>query len=202
GVNWLDPVQGYAAYIDLDSWIDYHVLEVLSGNVDAMVLSTYFHKPRQGKIVFGPHWDFDRALGSTDGRDFKPRNWITGPFFTGWWARLFRDPDAWQKWIDRYQELRSSLFSLSHIHGLIDSLAGEVRQAQPRERQKWHVTLRGGSYQSEVNLMKDWLSNRLDFIDRQLVDKPTLSAPGGRVTAGAVLTLTVPNNATVFFTLD
>ena len=109
GANWVDPKLGYAAYFDVDAAIDFHVVEVLSGNVDALVLSTYFHKPRNGKIVFGPHWDFDRALGSTDGRDTNPRIWNTGPFFGSvWWTRLFRDPDFWQKWIDRYQELRRS----------------------------------------------------------------------------------------------
>jgi hypothetical protein len=89
------------------------VLEVLSGNVDALVLSTYFHKPRHGKIVFGPHWDFDRALGSTDGRDSNPRTWNTGPFFTGggWWNKLFRDRDFWQKWVDRWQKARPEHFS-------------------------------------------------------------------------------------------
>ncbi len=202
GANWLHPVQGYRAYVDVDGWIDFHVLEVLTGNVDALVLSTYFHKPRQGKIVFGPHWDFDRALGSTDGRDANPRRWTTGPFFTGWWSRLFRDPDFWQKWIDRYQELRGSYFSLAHINRLIDQLADEVRQAQPRERQKWRVAPRGGTYQSEVNLMKNWLSNRLDFIDKQLVPKPRLGAEGGRVTPGFVLSLSGPTNATVYYTLD
>ncbi|HTL17895.1 MAG TPA: CotH kinase family protein, partial [Patescibacteria group bacterium] len=62
--SWKDPVEGYRAYIDVDSWIDFHVLEVLSGNVDIFHFSTFFYKPRGGKITYGPHWDFDRALGS------------------------------------------------------------------------------------------------------------------------------------------
>lgn len=106
-VQWRDPLAGYPAYIEVDNWIDFHVLEVLSGNVDALVLSTYFHKPRQGKIQFGPHWDFDRALGSTDGRDNNPRTWNTGPFFgSAWWSKVFTDKDFWQKWVDRWQDLR------------------------------------------------------------------------------------------------
>ncbi|HRZ58178.1 MAG TPA: CotH kinase family protein, partial [Candidatus Paceibacterota bacterium] len=99
--NWLDPHLGYRAYIDVDAAIDYHVLEVLSGNVDALVLSAYLHKPRNGRITFGPHWDFDRALGSTDGRDSNPRLWATGPFFSAaWWNRMFTDKDFWQRWVD------------------------------------------------------------------------------------------------------
>lgn len=202
GPRWLDPVEGYAAYIDVDAWIDFHVVEVLSGNVDAIVLSTYFHKPRHGKIVFGPHWDFDRALGSTDGRDANPRNWTTGPFFNGWWNRLCRDPDFWQKWIDRYQELRASHFARTNLNALIDRLANEVRQAQPRERLKWRVPLRGGTYQSEVDRMKNWLSNRTDFIDRQLVQPPRLDPATGSVADGFQLTLSGPTNATIYYTSD
>jgi hypothetical protein len=203
GGNWKDRAVGYRAYLDVDAAIDFHVLEVLSGNVDAMVLSTYFHKPRNGKIVFGPHWDFDRALGSTDERDANPRYWNTGQFFGGaWWPRLFTDSDFWQLWVDRWQDLRRTHFSLTNLHGLIDRLCDEVREAQPREYQKWGLQPRGGSYQSEIDLMKKWLSNRVDFIDAQLVQPPRLSRDGGHVAPGFLLALTALTNATVYYTLD
>lgn len=201
--NWTDLERGYRAYFDVEAGVDFHVLEVLSGNVDAMVLSTYLHKPRNSKITFGPHWDFDRALGSTDGRDQNPRQWNTGPFFgSGWWPKMFRDPDFWQAWIDRYQEWRETYLSRNYMNALIDRLADEVRQAQPRERKRWKVQLRGGSYQSEVDRMKNWLSNRVDYIDQQLAQPPGLSAAGGFVAPGSVVSILVPTNATVYYTLD
>ena len=206
GANWKDPVLGYRAYLDVDAAIDFHVLEVLSGNVDAMVLSTYFHKPRNGKITFGPHWDFDRALGSTDQRDADPRVWNTGQFFGGeWWPRLFSDSDFWQRWVDRWQDLRRNHFALTNLNGLIDRLCNEVREAQPREYRQWGLQPRGGSYQSEIDHMKDWLSNRIDFIDEQLVQPPSLSRAGGRVTPGFLLTLAAParsTNTTIYYTLN
>jgi hypothetical protein len=203
GPKWKDPVEGYRAFIDVDAWIDYHVLEVLSGNVDSLALSTHFHKPRDGKLVFGPHWDFDRALGSTDGRDDNPRHWNTGPFFgTAWWSRLFSDVDFWQLWVDRWQELRLTHFSSDNLNDLIDQLTDEVREAQPRQVKRWGLHPRGGSYQSEINIMKGWLSNRVDFIDHQLVQPPHLSQPGGRVAPGFLLTLSGPTNATVYYTLN
>jgi hypothetical protein len=206
GANWKDPATGYRAYLDVDAAIDFHVLEVLSGNVDAMVLSTYFHKPRGGKIVCGPHWDFDRALGSTDGRDANPRQWDTGPFFGGeWWPRLFSDVDFWQHWVDRWQELRGTHFALTNLNGLIDRLASEVREPQPRQYQKWGFSPRGGSYQSELDLMKSWLSSRVDFIDGQLTPLPRLSRAGGRVSRDFRLTLSTPDsstNTTLYYTLD
>ena len=203
GNHWKDPILGYRAYFDVSAAIDFHVLEVLSGNVDSMALSTYFHKPRDGKITFGPHWDFDRALGSTDGRDADPRNWNTGPFFGyGWWPRLFSDPDFWQLWVDRWQELHGTYFSQTHINGLIDRLTDELREAQPREVKRWGLQPRGGSYQSEINHMKNWLSNRVDFIDRQLTQPPRLSRDAGPGGVSRLLTLTANTNATIYYTLD
>lgn len=205
GTNYTDPVLGYAPYIDLEQWIDYHILELLSANVDTMVLSCYFHKPRNGRITYGPHWDFDRALGSTDGRDVNPRLWLNAGYFTGWYSRVLRDKYAWQKWADRWQELRTTHLSNTNINRLIDQLTGEVLAAQPRERAKWKVALRGGSYQSEINLMKAWLSNRTDFIDTNFVSKPRLSHPGGPIRPGFLFSLEPgpkSANATIYYTLD
>ncbi|HLH57236.1 MAG TPA: CotH kinase family protein [Verrucomicrobiae bacterium] len=201
--NWKDPVHGYRAYVDVDSWIDFHVLEVLSGNVDALHFSTYFYKPRNGKITYGPHWDFDRALGSSDYRDSEPRRWNTGRFFHApWWGRLFTDPDFWQLWVDRWQALRSTTFSEQHMFGLIDRLATEVREAQPREASRWDLQPRWGTYQSEVDWMKNWLTQRTEFIDQQLVQPPKLDRSSGPVSSGTPITLRGPEGATVYYTLD
>lgn len=200
--DWKDPTKGYRAYIDVDSWIDFHVLEVLSGNVDIFHFSTFFYKPRGGKLTFGPHWDFDRALGSIDHRDQNPRRWNTGRFFDApWWSQLFRDPDFWQLWVDRWQGLRQTQFSDRNLFALIDRLADEVREAQPREAARWSLDPRGGSYQSEVDWMKTWLTERMNFIDRQLVQPPVLNHASGPVAANSELKLTAPAGA-IYYTLD
>ncbi|HXJ73437.1 MAG TPA: CotH kinase family protein, partial [Candidatus Dormibacteraeota bacterium] len=103
GADFRDSERGYRKYIDMDSWIDHHILNVVMFNVDALHLSAYFHKPRNGRITMGPLWDFDRALGSTDGRDFNPTKfgrisseWSADFFKDSWWKRMFTDPDFWQ----------------------------------------------------------------------------------------------------------
>jgi hypothetical protein len=49
--DWKNPTTGYRSYLDVDAAVDFHLLEVISGNVDAMVLSTYFYKPRGGNAT-------------------------------------------------------------------------------------------------------------------------------------------------------
>ncbi len=224
--NWTNAT-GYAAYIDVDSWIDHHIHNVVTFNVDALRLSGYFFKNRNKRIEYGPVWDFDRTQGSTDSRDFNPRLWRSNVpdlgtdffNFTPWWARLFNSPDFWQRWIDRYQELRTGGLSTNNIFARIDGFADELRAAQPRELARWNVAPRSGSvsaggfsynfgsglgYQSEVMWKKVWYSNRLDFIDNQFLPPPLLSSPAGLVPPAFPLTLLPGAGAgnSVIYTLD
>jgi hypothetical protein len=200
-----DPLEGYAKYIDVPASIDHHILNVLAFNVDALRLSTYLYKPRNGKLAWGPIWDFDRALGSTDGRDANPRSWgdSGGTSFFSWplWNRMFQDPNFYQKWIDRWEELRRDQFSTSNFNRLIDQMTGEVRNAQPREYARWRSAAPVRvSYQNEINLMKNYLRNRAEFIDGQFVRPPVLNLPPGKVSAGVSLTLSGAN--AIYYTLD
>lgn len=205
--TWTNLETGYRAYVDVPSWIDFHLLNTLSANPDAFTLSTYFHKPRNQRLTFGPIWDFDRTLGSTDGRDAIPRAWGGGGssyYFTyGWWGLIFKDPDFFQEYLDRYQELRKSAFSTPSVHARIDSLGGTLRQAQARDRARWPLNApRGGTYQAELDRMKNWLSNRLDFLDHQFVAPPLATLPAGTLAPGMSLTLTTPTNAAIYYTLN
>ncbi len=208
GADWKNPTNGYRAFIDVGAWIDHSLLNVLTFNVDALRLSAYFHKPREGKLTFGPLWDFDRALNSTDGRDMNPKAWAsTGgtDFFNDttqmWWGRLFKDIDFYQEWIDRYQDLRQTHFATTNLHRLVDDLANQVRKAQPREQAKWRVIPRSG-FQGEINSLKNWLSNRVTFMDSQFVRPPVFSAPGGRFDGELLVTLSAPGPGTIYYTLD
>lgn len=205
GVNYRNPTNGYARFLDVDPSIDFHILNSVAFNVDALVLSTYLYKPREGKLTFGPVWDFDRSLGSTDGRDVNPRTWGANLFSFSWWPRLFSDPDFTQRWIDRYQAMREGPLSLSNSFARLDGLTGQLKQAQPRERAKWGTTYRGGTYATEITYSKTWLSNRLDFIDTRFV--PMARAGTSVIEAGGTqirLALVRPTNANVvvYYTTD
>ncbi len=213
--NWTNSITGYPAYINVSSWIDLHIHEVIVYNVDALRLSGYLYKPRNDGLHYGPPWDYDRTQGSTDGRDMNPRVWTDGSStdffnFNPWWGRLFHDPDFWQKWIDRYQQLRMSWLAVSNVDAHIDQFANTVRSAQPREQARWGIQPRqangtgAGTYNTEIQWEKNWYSNRFDFIDKQFLAPPFLNNRGGQVPSGFVVTLSpaAEPGSSVLFTLD
>jgi len=216
-LNSSDPyneTNGYPAFIDTDSWIDFHLLNTLAMNVDALYLSTYFYKPRNGKVFCGPIWDFDRSMDSRDDpRDDNPFSWIItnelgsndfGFLWGTWWTKLFQDNNFWQKYIDRYQTLRKNEFSISNLWQMIDSLAQVLKEAQPREFAKWGSfnAPRNNSYEYEIYHMKEWLSNRVSFLDSNFLPPPTFSHSGGLVPAGFKIQLINPQKVTILYTVD
>ena len=62
GSGFKNPVTGYAAYIDINSFRDYFILSEVSRNVDAYKKSRFLFKDKEskgGKIHSGPPWDYD-----------------------------------------------------------------------------------------------------------------------------------------------
>lgn len=257
GANWTNPVTGYAAYIDKAAWLNHHVHDVLTLNVDGLRLSGFLYKDRNKGIAWGPAWDFDRTMGcggpSGDYRSFSPLSWMSSlnlgggadygtDFFNPnaatynnpWFSKMFQDPDFWQAWIDRYQEVRRSVYVTTNVTAIIDQLANQLRQAQPREVARWGgngassstprsgtVAASGGApgaysytfngtFQGEVDFKKKWWTDRLRFVDTNLVGAPLLSATSSPVALGFTLFMTntvtsnVPSEtgSLLYYTLD
>ncbi len=226
GPNFLNPLTGFRAYVDVDAAVDHHVHNTFTFNIDALRLSAYFSKPRNGPLIFGPSWDFDRTQGSTDGRDFNPRVWRaktgdlgTDMFHWPWWGPMFMDIDFWQQWIDRYQQLRLTTFSTNNLLALIDRFTAELREAQARDVVKFPgfttprsgvVTAGDGSgytfnfpgtYQGEVDFEKKWYLDRVNFCDTNFINMPTFSQNGGPIASGFSLVITGPSG-TIYYTLN
>ncbi len=196
----------YEDYINVPGWVDHHLLNVLALNADALRLSTYFFKPRHEKLDFGPIWDFDRSMESTDGRDDNPSSWSGGTaYFTyPWWGTLFQNENFWQAYIDRYAELRDGPFATANVHRIIDGMAAELNEAQVRNFQRFSDQPRFGSYQGEVNHLKNWLATRLSWMDGQFAPRPTTNRASGVYSAGTTVTLSAPlgGNQSIYYTLD
>ncbi len=209
GLDFANPQTGYAQYIDVDCFIDHNLLNMLAMNVDALRLSTYLYKSRGGKLEMGPVWDFDRALDSADGRDNNAQSWHgtgDGSDYLNyiWWDRFFKDANFWQKYIDRWYELRAGPFSTASLNVTIDSMANEIREAQARNYQKWPGQgPRFGGFQGEIDHLKQWLQMRCTWVDSQFVAPLQILPNGGHVPAGSLVSLVNPHpGGTLFYTLD
>ncbi len=187
GNDFKDPVNGYRAYIDVISFIDYFIISELSRDLDGYRVSVYFHKDKDskgGKINMSPLWDYNLGFGNGDFFDAdKTNGWVADGLGSGdwyeipfWWDRLREDPYFNTKLKYRWDELRNNSFSQDSIFGFIDSCSNVLTEAQQRNFQKfdildkrvWPNPYIGGSYYNEVNYLKNWVSDRLYWLDSQI----------------------------------
>ncbi len=198
-----DPQNGYHKYIGVDEWIDHHILNEFARNPDGLALSTYLYKQRGGKLNFGPIWDFDRTMGSMDGRSTDPYSWRPGTFTDfRWWSRLFTDPAFWEAYKARWGELRRGPMRTENLLALVDSLVETIGEAGTRNEVRWFSSRIPGRWMEEVERLKSWIEARVFWIDSQFVALPQLSHPGGRVDSGFELEITADDAGAIYYTLD
>ena len=214
-----DPRRGYASYLDVQSFIDTHIWVEVYKNIDGYRLSSYFYKDRGRKIVASPVWDYNLSLGNA--------NYLGGEFASGWYytqvggggypwySRLNADPEYVIQYWDRWFALRKGMLDTNAMMTRINGYNGEIRRAAVRNFNKWRNLLgnytwpnAGGwqsrtSHSSEVIWMKDWLTNRLDWIDSQHSKPPVYSLAGGPIAAGMTLGITNPaGGGSIYYTTD
>lgn len=186
GAGFNDPDHGYRAYIDVISWVDYFLISELSNNLDGYRCSVYFHKDKDskgGKLNMSPLWDYNLAFGN--GNFFgaqKTEGWVADGIGNGdayeipfWWDRLREDPFFETHIKYRWESLRKNKFSYENIMGVIDSCAALLSEAQKRNFKKFDILNKyiwpnpyvWGNYDAEVKYLKDWMTDRLAWLDGQ-----------------------------------
>ena len=213
GDNFKDSKTGYATYIDPASFIDHHLLVELTKNIDGFRFSTFYYKDRGGKLNMGPIWDWNLSFGNANARDgWIPEGWYWPQLDDrqySWFRRLFEDPDFEQRYVDRWNELRTNQFSVANICARIDQLAELLGEAQTRNFQRWPVlgrnvwpnTYVGKTFNAEIGWMKQWIQNRIAWIDQQFIPAPSFSLPAGSVNPASKLELRAPAGK-IYYTLD
>src|SRR5665648_1020473 len=158
----------YHDYLNDSSFIDFMIINELAKNVDGYRLSSFLYKDKNDRINCGPIWDFNLTYGNANLGDDYWQN----PF---WWNKLLRDPSYVTKLKKRWSWIRKHELSDQRIAIVIDSLTSEISEAQVRNYQRWPILGQyvwpnyyvGNSYVSEITWMKNWITNRLAFLDQQ-----------------------------------
>ena len=186
-----DADKGYRKWINVESFIYYWILNEVSRNVDGYRLSTFLYKDKDskgGKLTIGPPWDFDIAFGNADycnGQSYQGFSWQfnticpeDGYQLPFWWDKLLQDSfflDSLSKVYD-YQRKEGSLRK-EFIFSLIDSMSYELQEAQVRNFKKWNILGQyvwpnpspiPSSWQGEVQELKNWIGERLIWLDNNL----------------------------------
>lgn len=186
--NFSNPINGYSKYIDINSFIDFIILNEFAYNPDAYRLSTFMNKERIGKLKMGPIWDFNLGFGNDDRSTFS--NGATWMFnfnnyypsdtwlINFWWKKLISDPAFTDRLKTRWIELRANKLSLININNTIDKHIALLRMNNSIDKhfEKWKIlgvklpfnNFVGKTHQEEIDFLKSWIEKRLNWMDVEM----------------------------------
>ena len=125
----------YEDYLDVDSFVDYFVINEFFGNYDAGNNSTYYYKTADGKIAIGPLWDYDGCL---DNWYMSVTDFDSSPFMNQpWFEKLLQDEKFQERIVERYKELRKTILSNEYIFEFIDNTMNYLGNAKTRDYDRW-----------------------------------------------------------------
>ena len=194
--DFTDSEKGYRKYLDHISFIDQQLSQEVSGNIDGYRLSTNIYKKRdsQDPRFKTTLWDFNLAFGNAmQMGGTKTDYWVYQNTYVSdydykvpfWWSRMMEDPAYVNDLKARWKQYREGSYSDKAIEHTIDSLVNHLKINGALERNNKVYNMFGdkwvwpvpnfetnNTYEKEINYLKTWLKERINWLDEQLEFQP------------------------------
>ncbi|MFT4535221.1 MAG: hypothetical protein ACI9P5_002586 [Saprospiraceae bacterium] len=178
--------EAFTEYIDVPSFVNYWIATEMFKHIDNYKFSFFMYKTRDdkgGKIHFGPLWDLNLAYGNYDfGQDPGPEGWsyvwASLPFLRpSWIVDLSEDEEIKNQINCRWSELRQNRLRTDSLLQFIDTQAATIEDARIRNFNRWPILgtyvwpneFIGQDYAEELDYLKTWLTDRLEWMDDNMV---------------------------------
>ena len=176
---------GYRKYLNLDSFLQYFIVGELDGNTDYF-WSIYMSKERgEEKFVVGPVWDVDLGFDN-DYRTYPIANKTDFIYRSGGSVAsdavkrladriLIADAKSRERLKYLWSDARVNRhFNPTYYCKLVDRYAEQLAQSQELNFKRWNILGESvhmnpavsGSYEGEVQRVKDYLNERFAQLDR------------------------------------
>jgi spore coat protein CotH len=176
--QFFDAQNGISSQLDLDNAIDFHLLVLLTSNMDGITKNFIFARNAatstnsHPKFFFAP-WDYDATFGRNwEASRVAPTAWLSNHLF----ERLLGNPAYRDRFAARWKELSQKQFSAKAVQQMIDDNAKTLGDAAQRNAQRWRA--QAGSYpdrltfEEDVKEMKEWIVTRIQWLDQQISKAP------------------------------
>ena len=183
--NSIESGTGWKQKLDLNTFLRHFLVGEVSGNTDTY-WSVYMYKHRSNDTMYvGPCWDFDLAFDN-DNRTYPVNNktdyiYRSGGSSAGYMQSLVdkivvQDADARQQLATLWANIRQSGFTEESMLDYIDEQAQLLNASQRLNFIRWKIMNQyvhqnprlHGSYEAEVNNVRNYMSNRIEWMDNKL----------------------------------
>ncbi|NBH12700.1 hypothetical protein D3Z36_00505 [Lachnospiraceae bacterium] len=186
----------YTDLVDLDSLVNYLILNEFYWNTETMKKSTYMYKDLDSKLVIGPVWDMDWTSGSlvSAGETGDYSVWMVltankGGQGESWYRYLIGDPYFVQKMYECYTKNRQNFENIVKTGGIIDQDIAYLKESGQANYNAGFLQRRS-PFETEAERLRTYLKNRLNWMDRQFASLDTLLNSLGKYSASGQISVT------------
>ena len=182
--------RSYSRLLDVDSFVNYYILQEFLAVNDAFSKSTYFYKDVRGKLYVGPVWDYNNVLDNFF-VPMEPEGFLLDQ--RGWFSQLMMDRVFVERVIGRWQDLRAGVLSEERLNAYIDETVAWLGDAVDRNYAVWgwsfdasqlasyerrnqlgedgllsFDTINPTSFDEAVDWMREYMNERGRWLDRNI----------------------------------
>ena len=167
---------GYDDLFDMDSLAKYWVANEVFYNCDFMRKSAWFYIDNLGTAYMGPVWDNDWSSGNPPCEEWD--RWSVRQFDymaqgENWYRSLVQDPKFRKKAREVYWNYRDEIGNIVAEDGDINSHYWMLYESALSNDRLWKY---GGGYEADVTMLREWLINRISWLDQQFSTEESLKA--------------------------
>ena len=190
-VKYDSPTTGYRTLLDINSFLQHFIVGEVSGNTDTY-WSTYMYKKRNDpKFYVGPVWDFDLAF-ENDNRTYPINNktcyiyqWVNSSSAGTMEVLVERivvnDTRTAGDLLKMWSATRANGMSGESLCDFVDKWAAEMDASQRLNFMRWDILntkvhqnpQASGSYEGEVAWVKNYLRERIAWMDNKIGYDPS-----------------------------
>ena len=166
-VSFRENEVGLEDLVDVDSAVDYYLVNEIMMNIDSAFKSIYFHKTKDGKMMFGPVWDFDFSFTTELVAPYE-KSYIEGvdDLFIAEnsviFKHLIKNEEFYNRVAARYNSMNNAILetceTLKDYKNKIDSVA-------IIDSKMWHGITGEFQYDMQYDYARIFLMDRFEFLN-------------------------------------
>ncbi|MBQ8382496.1 MAG: CotH kinase family protein [Clostridia bacterium] len=166
----------YSAYVDMDSLVEYYIVNALIKNVEFGYKSMYLHLDEDGIIHLGPCWDYDWSSGNHFlGAAPNPEAWYDDwrASTNTWYLQLYGDPYfvalVQERWFEILPVIKEEIGRLAQWEAYLAAASDLEREVYLTLEGEGDYRNQSGDYSfaDEVEAFRQFLNERVAWMNKQ-----------------------------------
>ncbi len=166
-VSFRENLVSFEDLVDIDSAVDYYLMyEIMCSSDQNNLKSIYMNKSKDGKMQFGPIWDFDWSM--TGGWEVpyvesgietaNILNIIKSPIFN----KLLKNEAFYTKVVTRFNEIKSRILEVAEN---LKTYKAKIDNVASIDTRCWHGVTGQFQYDMQYDYVRLYLQDRYTFLD-------------------------------------